>query len=377
MPQYPEGYREFAYIANRGSNTVTVLDLVYLRADRTLQVGVSPSAIVSNPRLNEVYVLNQNGNQPAGSVSVIDAVHNEVVATIPVQRAPSSLVVEPTGRRVFVLNSGSSTISVLDLSARKQIALLTTATHANAAHVAPDGRTLIVTSEERGETLLYTVGKSDTTEPALVLRTSFSGCAGATSPVILSDSAKAFIACSESARVMALNLAMTADSWAVRQDATRSTDSLLAFLDVGQHPANLTLKPDGGEVFVSNLLSDSISEISTQTNEVGSTYAIGNRPTHGVVSADNGALWVSNSGADSISLYSIEDGKFLSSIRTGNAPSALAFSADEHLLIVADSKSGDVAVIRTTSKLGPALFTILPAGSSPAGIAIKAIQPKV
>jgi YVTN family beta-propeller protein len=153
-------------------------------------------------------------------------------------------------------------------------------------------------------------------------------------------------------------------------------DEVVARLDVGRNPANLTLKPDGGELFVSNQGSDSVSEVATQTNDVGSTYPIGNRPAHGVVSADNAALWISNSGADSLSLYSIEDGRLLSSIHTGDAPDALAFSDDEHLLLAADSKSGDVAVIRTASRLGPALFTMLPAGGSPVAIVVKAMQPK-
>ena len=153
-------------------------------------------------------------------------------------------------------------------------------------------------------------------------------------------------------------------------------DHVLALLDVGQNPTALTLKPDGGEVFVSNSASDSISEISTQTNEVGNTYAIGNHPTHGLVTADNSALYISNSGADSLSLYSIDDGKFLSSLHTGNAPGALAFSADGHLLLAADAKSGDVALIRTVSKLGPTLFTILPAGGTPTAIVTKATQLK-
>jgi len=126
---------------------------------------------------------------------------------------------------------------------------------------------------------------------------------------------------------------------------------------------------------VSNRDSDSISEIATQTDEVGSTYAIGNRPAHGVVSADNSALWVSNLGGEAVSLYSIDDGKFLSSLRTGLAPDALAFSADEQLLLAADTRSGDVAVIRTTGRLGPSLFTILPAGGSPAAIVVKAMPP--
>ena len=173
---------------------------------------------------------------------------------------------------------------------------------------------------------------------------------------------------------MALSLAAAPDSWSARQDSSALTDRLLALLDVGKSPTYLTLKPDGGEIFVSNLDSNTISEVSTQTNEVGSTYPIGERPAHGIVSADNGTLWVSNSGADSLGLYSIDDGRLVSSIRTGNAPDALAFSADEHLLLAADTKSGDVAVIRTASRLGPALFTLLPAGGNPVAIAVKTNQ---
>ena len=136
-------------------------------------------------------------------------------------------------------------------------------------------------------------------------------------------------------------------------------------LDVGKTPVNLAMKPDGGEIFVSNFDSDSISEIATWTNEVGWTQAIGNKPTHGIISRDNSTLWVSNFGADSLSLYSIDDGRVSNSVHTGSEPDALAFSADEHLLLAADARSGDVAVIRTQDKTGPTLFTMLPAGSSP------------
>ena len=125
---------------------------------------------------------------------------------------------------------------------------------------------------------------------------------------------------------------------------------MLTLLDVGLTPVHLALKPDGGEIFVSNFGSDSISEISTWTNEVGGTYTIGSQPVHGVVSADNSTLWVSNFGADSISLYSIDDGKLVGSVHTGSAPDALAFSADQHLLLAADAHSGDVSVIRTQGR---------------------------
>ena len=146
-------------------------------------------------------------------------------------------------------------------------------------------------------------------------------------------------------------------------------------LDVGDTPTYLAMKPDGGEIFVSNSASHSISEIATTTNEVGSTYAIGDKPTTGLVSGDGSALWVANSAGDSISLYSIADGQFISSLRDRfRGRVRWRFSADEHLLLAADKNSGDVAFIRTTSALGPALFTLMPAGSQPSAIATKAMQ---
>ena len=84
FPEYPADYREFAYVTNGGSNTVTVLDLVNLRQDRVLQVGAAPTGITANPKRNEVYAVNSG----SGTVSVIDAAKNRVAATIAVHRKP-------------------------------------------------------------------------------------------------------------------------------------------------------------------------------------------------------------------------------------------------------------------------------------------------
>jgi YVTN family beta-propeller protein len=41
--EYPANYREYAYVSNSGSNTVTVLDLVNMRQDRVIPVGTTPA----------------------------------------------------------------------------------------------------------------------------------------------------------------------------------------------------------------------------------------------------------------------------------------------------------------------------------------------
>ena len=388
FPDVPPGYREFAYVSNGKSNTVSVLDLVYVRQDRTLQVGNQPTGVTANPKRNEVYVVNTE----SGTVSVIDTNSNSIVATIPVHKLPYFIDVDPTGHRAYVANSGSNSVSVIDLDARREVAVAGTGEQPGLARISPDGRSLVVTNRGSGSVSIFGVDPfveppahsipglgpkpKQSASPVPRLRAAFSGCSGATDAVILPDSSKAFVACSSGHQVMAISLAAAPDSWAAKQNPTLLTDHMLTLLEVGDTPVQLALKPDGGQIFCSNFGSDSVSSIDTQTNEISRTDTIANQPVYSVVSQDN-TLWISNFGADSVNLWSIDDGKMEPySVRTGHAPDALAFSADQHLLLAADAQSGDVSVIRTNDKNGPALFTILPAGQSPNAIAIKAMSGK-
>ena len=380
FPTLPSNFREFAYVANSASNTVTVLDLVYLRIDRTLRVGDNPTAIALDRNHHEAYVLNTGLPTQNGSVSVINTDQNQVVATIPVRRTPVALSVDSTGRRAFVANSASNNVSVVDLGSHRTLATIPTSQNPTSALISPDARTLLVTFPASGTVAFFAAASADpkaqSNAALLQVRSSFAGCPGATSPVILPDSSKAFVACPGSNQVLALSLAADPKSWPAKENPSLLTDHALSLLNVGDAPRYLTLKPDGGEIFVSNTDSGSISEISTQTNEVGSTFGIGDKPTYGVVSYDNSVLWVANSGADSVSLYSIDDGKRLPSIHIGATPEALAFTTDhtakeaQRFLLVASPQSGNVTLIRTNTTQGPGLFTIFPAGVKPSALAV-------
>jgi len=398
FPDVPAGYREFAYVTNGGSNTVSVLDLVELRPDRTLRVGDNPTGIAVNPVRNEVYAVNTQ----SGTVTVIDAATNTVASTIGVHRQPYFISVDAHGGRAYVANSGSNSVSVIDLDRRREIAVAGAGEQPGLARISPDMRSLVVSNSGSGSVSVYSAAPYIGTRgieqaarqgsprtptptvqphheapegPPLTLRAAFPGCPGATDIAILQDSSKAFIACSGGHQIMVISLAAEPGSWPARQDPAATSDHLLTLLDVGLTPVHLALKPDGGEIFVSNFGSDSVSEVDTWNNQVTGTYTIGKQPAHGVVSRDNSTLWVSNFGSDLISIYSIDDGQLVATVHTGSGPDAVAFSADEHLLLAADAHSGDVSVIRTQGKQGAALFTMLPAGSQPNAIAVKVIRP--
>jgi YVTN family beta-propeller protein len=371
FPQYPANYREYAYVTNQGSGTVTVLDVVNVRLDRELPVGLNPVAVATSPTRNEVYVLNAGTPGGPGSISVIDCEHNAVVATIAVGSNPDAIDVDAKGKLAYVANRGSNSVSVVDLEARRAVAQIGVGEKPDAVSLSPDGKTLVV-ANWGGDSV--TLIDAETGK----VRTVVEGCPGAVSPVILPDSSKAFVACSGGHQVMAIALARSQpDSATDTQPAT--PDRLEALMDVGRAPVHLALKPDGGEVFVSNSLSNSVSEIYASTDEVGDTYMIGEDPVMGLVSRDNALLYEANLQSPDVTVYSIDDGKRLGSVHVGDGPTAMAFSGAGHLLFVVDSRSDDVAVVRTASESLHGqipLFTMLPAGRNPGAIVVRAFKVK-
>jgi YVTN family beta-propeller protein len=276
-----------------------------------------------------------------------------VAATIPVHRLPVSIEVDPTGGLAYVADSGSNAVSVVDLKARSEIALIGAGEEPVFTRLSPDGKTLAIAN--RGGNSLSLV------DPASrKVRAVFEDCPGAQDVVILPDSTKAFAACAGGHQVMSVALAHGGQP-----------DRLEALMDVGRAPVQLALKPDGGELFASNSLSDSISEVVTNTNDVGGAYMMGDDPVRGLVSSDNSMLYVGNLRSQEVTVYAIDEGKRIGSIHVGDGPAALAFSNSGFLLFVVDARSGDIAVVRTAAR---SLFTMIPAGRAPNAIAVKAFK---
>lgn len=371
FPHYPSDFREYAWVTNGGGNSVTAFDLVNMTTAATIPVEDNPTDIAVSPTRNEVYVVNTG----SGSVSVIDAVTNKVAATIGVHREPRSISVDAEGARAYVANAGSNNVSVIDLSKRREIGAIGVGESPAVVRVSPDGGTLVVTNRE-GDSVSIADGHE------MRVRSVFSGCPEASDAVILPDSSKAFVACTGGHQVMAVGLKRPQSQNWVGQNPLEHQDRLLALLDVGPAPVHLALKPDGGEIFVSNSGSDTISEIATGANEVGGAYVVGANPSGAVVTADNSTLWVSNTGDNTVAAWSIDDGARINNVPVGDGPGPLALSGNGFLLLAVDRAAGDVSVVRTISytALGQpitgSLFTVLAAGKQPNAIAVKSFDVK-
>src|SRR6185437_11594383 len=95
------GLHLYAYVANGGDGTVSVVDLVSLSTIATIPVGPHPSGLRAQPARKEIWGVSTDG----GYVWVIDATKGNVVARIPVGAAPFALEMSRDGKLAYVAAS--------------------------------------------------------------------------------------------------------------------------------------------------------------------------------------------------------------------------------------------------------------------------------
>ena len=118
---HPEGG---LLVANQEDARLSVLDPETLEDRGMALLGTTPIRVVASPDGRHVLVPNRESND----VSVIDTRHvrdDEVrpweIARIPVGIWPGGTVFEPSGDRAFVANNKTNDISVIDLDAREEV----------------------------------------------------------------------------------------------------------------------------------------------------------------------------------------------------------------------------------------------------------------
>jgi YVTN family beta-propeller protein len=85
----------------------------------TIAVGAIPAALALDETTGKLYVANFGSD----SVSVIDAASLTVVSEIDVGISPLAIAVHPARHRVYVLNQGSNSVSVIDSETQRPSAL--------------------------------------------------------------------------------------------------------------------------------------------------------------------------------------------------------------------------------------------------------------
>jgi YVTN family beta-propeller protein len=122
----------------------------------TINVGGTASDLVITPNRQKVYVANSGSN----IVSVISIASRTVTASIPVGTSPGKLAMTPDGSRIYVSNGGSNTVSVIDSTTDTVLTSIPISAGVGGIAVKPDGTQLWV-SAGYGPDILTVLSISD------------------------------------------------------------------------------------------------------------------------------------------------------------------------------------------------------------------------
>ncbi|MFE3887214.1 IPT/TIG domain-containing protein [Streptomyces lydicus] len=276
----PDG--AFAYVADNGGNTVSVIDTATNLVTATVTGLNGPIDVAITPDGNFVYVTNGSSN----TVSVIDTSTNTITgAPITVGSSPFEIDITPDGAFAYVANHGSGTVSVIDTSTNLSIATITVGSSPNGVAVSPDGLTVYVTNSGSGS-----VSVIDT---ATNLVTATVGVGSTPIGVVFTpDGNFAYVANNGSNTVSVI-------------DTTTGPPSVVTTINGFATPAGAAVNPDGTLVFVVNFGANNVSVIDTSTNTILTTLAVGTQPSRAAVTPDGNFLYVTNNGSNNVSVLQI------------------------------------------------------------------------
>ena len=143
--------------------------------------------------------------------------------------------------------------------------------------------------------------------------------------------------------------------------------SLSESTNVGHTPLGVAVSPLGDVVYVTNHNGNTVSVISTATNQVVSTIEVGISPTGVAASPKGDLVYVANYGSGSVSVINATLRHVIASIRTGSGPSGVAVGPDGRILYVTGYLSDKVSIIDTETRITAATVDV---GLEPYGVAV-------
>ncbi len=139
----PQGRRLF--VANSGSNTLSVIDTRSQKVTATLSTGASPSALLVDPRQSILWVANSGGN----TVEPFNLNTLRPETPIPTGAGPDALALGPHGAHLYVADGGTEDILPILTTTRKAEAPIPVGGSPAALALSPKGHRLYVVESTR------------------------------------------------------------------------------------------------------------------------------------------------------------------------------------------------------------------------------------
>ena len=348
-----------AYVANYGTDDVSVIDTLAAEEIATIAVGDTPRAVCVNRATDRIYVTRVYD----GALTVIDGRTLEVVGSIDVGDYPYDVAVNEMTNRIYTANCSSWDVSVVDGATGLVIETIDVGRY-------PCG---VCVNEATG--LVYVTNRDDGTVSVIhgVTHQVLDVIGVGLDPHVIAVNP-------ESNRIYAVNAGSSTVSVIDGND-----DAVVTTVNVGRNPVGgICIDRAADEIYVTNYDSDDISVIDGHTDEVAATIQLGFYPRELSVDPDARRLYVSNGKGNDLAV--IEGTGIhghgvvpalpwtITKAEVGYSPGPSALDHDAGLLYLLVPDRDELLMLDTSTG---ALLARAKTGDYPTGVAVNTVTRRI
>ena len=308
--------RRLAFVANLGSDNVSVIDTHTDTVIDTIAVGIAPAGVAVTPDGRLLLVVNTGPPDPGATdvetVSIIDTATRQVVATVPdfnpnTFTRPFVVAVSSNGQLAYVTHNASATVEVIDV-ARALSAPATARVGVIMVGPAPLGIALarsqpiafVASVESKTLSIVNTDAQQTVGEVPLPAKPAF--------VVFTSDDSLAYVSDQLVERPgEADGLGNTLSVVDTRRALDDPAAAVVDTIPVGLQPTGLAIGPDDRLVHAVNASSASLSILDREAEHVTTVPLLGGSiPQAVALTTDGGRAYVTNCALDSVSVVDVE-----------------------------------------------------------------------
>ena len=328
---------DVAYVTNRSSDYVTIIDVPGDSAIGTISVGGKPAGIAVHRTNDRVYIASEVTNL----LTVVDGATHGVVGTVALGETPAGVAIDEDVGLVFVALPGSNRIAVIDAVGLTPTDTVTVGSNPHWLAFVRGNHRLYVSNTGDG-----TVTVIDTHGPNVTATISV----GASPQGIAADQA------AEEAYVATRSAVVVLDM--------ENVDRTLS-LPTGDHQGIAV----GARLFVANATTNELLILNGGTGSLVGSVAIGQGARGAAIHSGTNRVYVVGSADRSVTV--VRDNKLERVITSVGGPRGVAVHSVSNRVYVANGISDNVSVVDGASRSLVGLPIV--AGSSPWGAAVNEV----
>src|SRR5712692_2446336 len=231
--------------AGTDGRNVVVIDITSRKVMGNVDFGrgVRPHCAVFGPKDGLLYVTTELDQ----TISIIEPHTMKIVGTIPTAQAESHmLAISPDGKRGYTANVGPGTVSVLDMEAKKTLAVIPVAGEIQRISLSVDGRLAFTSDQTKSQLAVIDISGNDTSSNKVKTWIPLPAAGYGTAPT--PDGRWLVVAVRTANNVAVVDL---------------DTMKVAHVIDVPAAPQEVVVRPDGRDAYVSCDASHKVAVIRT------------------------------------------------------------------------------------------------------------------